>query len=118
MWLDEEKPILKRDLVLNQPFVNASGTLGFAPDLRVQPAISRLGAFITNPISRGPRQPAANRAYLPSPGGFLLHSGPPQPRDHARDRSVWSPLGGRTPAGDHPPAGRIAKNTNRDGPQA
>jgi dihydroorotate dehydrogenase (NAD+) catalytic subunit len=79
MWLDEEKPILKRDLVLNQPFVNASGTLGFAPDLRVQPAISRLGAFITNPISRGPRQPATNRAYLPSPGGFLLHTGHPNP---------------------------------------
>ena len=79
MWLDEEKPILKRDLVLSQPFVNASGTLGFVPDLRAQPAISGMGAFITNPISRRPRQPAANRAYLPFPGGFLLHTGHANP---------------------------------------
>jgi len=79
MWLDEDKPILKRDLVLNQPLVNASGILGFVPNLRAQPAISRLGAFITNPISRRPRQPAANRAYLPFPGGFLFHTGHPNP---------------------------------------
>jgi dihydroorotate dehydrogenase (NAD+) catalytic subunit len=79
MWLDEEKPILKRDLVLSQPFVNASGTLGFFPDLRAQPAILRLGAFITNPISRRQRQPAANRACLPFPGGLLLHTGHPNP---------------------------------------
>lgn len=79
MWLDEDKPILKRDLVLTHPLVNASGTLGFVPDLRSQPAISRLGAFITNPISRRPRQPAGNRAYLPFSGGFLLHTGHPNP---------------------------------------
>ena len=79
MWLDEEKPILKQDLVLNQPFVNTSGTLGFVPDLRGQPAISRLGAFITNAISRVPRQPAANRACLPFAGGILLHTGHPNP---------------------------------------
>jgi len=79
MWLDEDKPILKRDLVLNQPLVNASGILGFVPNLRAQPAISRLGAFITNPISRRPRQPAANRAYLPFPGRFLFHTGHPNP---------------------------------------
>lgn len=93
MWLYEDKPILKRDLVLSQPFVNASGTLGFVPDLRAQPAISRLGAFITNPISRRTRQPAANRAYLPFPGGFLLHSGHPNPgitRTIARFGRRWA----------------------------
>jgi dihydroorotate dehydrogenase (NAD+) catalytic subunit len=93
MWLDEEKPFLKRDLVLNQPFVNASGTLGFVPDLRAQPAIFRLGAFITNPISRGPRQPAANRVCLPFQGGFLLHSGHPNPgitRAIARYSRRWA----------------------------
>jgi dihydroorotate dehydrogenase (NAD+) catalytic subunit len=79
MWLDRDKPILKRDLVFIQPFVNASGILGFVPDLRAQPAISRLGAFVTNPISRRTRQPAANRAFLPFPGGFLLHTGHPNP---------------------------------------
>ena len=92
MWLDEEKPILKRDLVLPQPLVNASGALGFAPDMRM-PALAHLGAFITNPISRRPRQPAANRAYLPFQGGFLLHTGLPNPGIHQairRYRRRWA----------------------------
>jgi len=43
------------------------------------PFLDQLGAFITNPISRRPRQPAGNRSYLPFPGGFLLHTGLPNP---------------------------------------
>ena len=79
MWLDDEKAFHKRDLVFSQPLVNASGTLGFAPDEHAAPALAHLGAFITNPISRRPRQPAANRAYIPFPGGFLLHTGHANP---------------------------------------
>ena len=79
MWLAEDAPIRKQDLDLAQPFVNAAGMLGFAPDPRTMPFLDRLGAFITNPISRRPRQPAGNRAYLPYPGGFLLHTGLPNP---------------------------------------
>lgn len=79
MWLDEEKPIFKQDLVLSKPFVNAAGVLGFVPDVRRVPVITNLGAFITHPISNSPRQPAANRAYLPFSGGFLLHTGLPNP---------------------------------------
>jgi dihydroorotate dehydrogenase len=41
--------------------------------------LDRLGAFITSPISRASRQPAGNRVYLPFPGGFLLHTGLPNP---------------------------------------
>ncbi len=79
MWLAEENPIRKQDLVLEKPFVNAAGMLGFAPDSHNMPFIDRLGAFITNPISRTPRQPAGNRACLPFSGGFLLHTGLPNP---------------------------------------
>ena len=79
MWLDEEKPISKRDLVLTKPFVNAAGVLGFTPDVRRVPAITNLGVFITHPISIRPRQPAVNRTYLPFAGGFLLHTGLPNP---------------------------------------
>jgi dihydroorotate dehydrogenase (NAD+) catalytic subunit len=77
MWLAEESPIRKQDLVLEKPFVNAAGMLGFAPDPHNMPFLDRLGAFITNPISRAPRKPAGNRACLPFPGGFLLHTGLP-----------------------------------------
>ncbi len=79
MWLDEEKAFHKRDLVISKPFVNAAGSLGFVPDTRRVPVIAKLGAFITHPISLRPRQPATNRAYLPYNGGFLLHTGLPNP---------------------------------------
>lgn len=75
MWLSESSSLQKRDLVLSQPFVNAPGTLGFAPDPHRMPFLTHLGAFFTNPISRRPRQPAGNRTYLPFPGGALLHTG-------------------------------------------
>jgi len=79
MWLDEDLAFYKRDLELSKPFVNADGVLGFAPDTRRVPTLAKLGAFITHPISIRPRQPAANRAYLPFNGGFLLHTGLPNP---------------------------------------
>ena len=79
MWLTEDAPIRKQDLYLERPFVNAAGMLGFAPDLRTMPFLGQLGAFITNPVSRKPRQPAGNRCCLPYPGGFLLHTGLPNP---------------------------------------
>lgn len=79
MWLEENAPIRKQDLALAKPFVNAAGTLGFAPDPRTMPFLEHLGAFITHPISRLPRVPANNRACLPFPGGFLLHTGLPNP---------------------------------------
>lgn len=79
MWLDEEKNVFKRDLAFNPPILNTSGMLGFVPDLHTISGISGLGAFITNPISHKPRKPAANRAWIPFSGGFLLHNGHPNP---------------------------------------
>ena len=79
MWLSEDAPIHKQDLVLSKPFVNSAGTLGFAPDPHAMPFLLHLGAFITHPISRRPRQPVGNRGCLPFPGGFLLHTGLPNP---------------------------------------
>jgi len=79
MWLDEDAPIRKQNLAFAKPFVNAAGTLGFTPDPHTMPFLKHLGAFITHPISRKPRQPAGKCCCLPFPGGFLLHTGLPNP---------------------------------------
>jgi dihydroorotate dehydrogenase len=93
MWLDEDAPIRKRDLILAHPFLNAPGMLGFAPDAQTMPFLEHLGAFMTNPISRHFRKPAENRCCLAFPGGFLLHTGWPNPgirRAISRNRRAWA----------------------------
>jgi len=59
--------------------MNAAGTLGFTPDPRGLKDLGGLGAFVTNPISLRPRLPTAQPALIEFPGGFLLHSGLPNP---------------------------------------
>lgn len=74
--------MIPQDLSISTPWMNAAGTLGFAP---AGPASGRwlveepMGAFLTNPVSLGPRSPAAERSLLTYPGGVLLHSGLPNP---------------------------------------
>ncbi len=73
---------MKRDLYFSKPIINAAGSLGFAPDPRngiPLDAFSGFGAFITNPISLRPRLPTAQPAVIEFPGGFLLHTGLPNP---------------------------------------
>jgi dihydroorotate dehydrogenase (NAD+) catalytic subunit len=87
----------KSDLYFSTPFLNAAGTLGFSPDPKTPLDITQLGAFVTNPVSLAPRKPAKGDRYLPFPGGFLLHTGYPNPglktiiRRHAR-RWARSPV--------------------------
>lgn len=69
----------KYDLSFHPPVMNAAGMLGFAPDLRRPVDWSSLGAFVTNPISLSRRTPAQERSCLDFPGGFLLHTGYPNP---------------------------------------
>ena len=71
--------IWKRELELRKPLMNAAGTLGFAPDLRVPAPWDLLGAFVTNPVSLRPRSATTAPAMLAYPGGFLLHTGLPNP---------------------------------------
>ena len=71
--------MLKLDINLNAPLMNAAGSLGFAPEARQMEVFVGLGAFITNPISLGERTPARGPRLLPYPGGYLLHSGHPNP---------------------------------------
>jgi dihydroorotate dehydrogenase (NAD+) catalytic subunit len=69
----------KSELVLITPIMNAAGSLGFAPDRRGPTDLSMLGAFITNPISVSARTPAHGARFVSFPGGFLLHTGYPNP---------------------------------------
>ncbi len=69
----------KRDLIFSKPFLNAAGTLGFVLDPRAPVSWNEFGAFITSPVSFRPRRAAAAPAVLEFPGGFLLHTGLPNP---------------------------------------
>ncbi len=71
--------MFKQDLTFSSPYMNAAGTLGFAPDYRVPAPWEVLGAFVTNPLSLRPRKPTTNPALIEYPGGFLLHTGLPNP---------------------------------------
>lgn len=76
----------KRDLYFRTPIINAAGMLGFAPDLRQKPGFSEkpgfwdeFGAFVTNPLSMRPRKATGHPAVVEYSGGFLLHTGLPNP---------------------------------------
>lgn len=67
----------KFDLRIDPPLMNAAGSLGFSPDLHISLDWSKMGAFVTNPISLTPRTPAHGRRFTTYPGGFVLHTGYP-----------------------------------------
>jgi dihydroorotate dehydrogenase (NAD+) catalytic subunit len=77
MTIDFSRP--KYDLSISPPLMNAAGSLGYFPEPSGLVDYSQLGAFITNPISLQPRTPARSRTCIAYPGGFLLHSGYPNP---------------------------------------
>ncbi len=70
--------MIRPEIPLASPYMNAAGSLGFAPPA-AWPLPERMGAFVTHPISLARRTPAASRALLPFAGGFLLHTGLPNP---------------------------------------
>jgi dihydroorotate dehydrogenase (NAD+) catalytic subunit len=69
----------KHDFWIDPPVMNAAGSLGFAPDWRSRKDWGRFGVFVTNPISLTRRSPSQGRRYAPFAGGFVLHTGYPNP---------------------------------------
>jgi dihydroorotate dehydrogenase (NAD+) catalytic subunit len=85
----------KRDLMIDPPRTNSAGILGFSDEARHLVDLSRLGAFVTNPVSLAPRTFARTTHFKPYPGGFLLHTGHPHPglREVVRaHRKRWANL--------------------------
>ena len=74
-----QRLLMKRDLYFSKPFMNTAGSLGFTPDTRTGISREPFGAFVTNPFSLRPRLPAAKPELIEYPGGFLLHTGLPNP---------------------------------------
>jgi dihydroorotate dehydrogenase (NAD+) catalytic subunit len=70
---------MKYDLNISPPLLNCAGSLGFTPDPHSLLDLSRLGAFVTNPISMRARFPAIGTRLLKFAGGYLLHTGYPNP---------------------------------------
>ena len=67
----------KYDLFIQPPYMNAAGSLGFAPNPHGPVDLSRLGVFVTNPVSLKARTVAHGRRFASFQGGFLLHTGYP-----------------------------------------
>jgi dihydroorotate dehydrogenase (NAD+) catalytic subunit len=69
----------KYDLFIQPPYMNAAGSLGFAPNSHGPVDLGRLGVFVTNPVSLQARTIARGRRLAAFQGGFLLHTGYPNP---------------------------------------
>lgn len=72
----------KQDILLQRPFLNSAGMLGFSDELRDRVDLDNLGAFITNPVSLHPRTPSHGKRMIKFTGGVLLHTGLPNPGLH------------------------------------
>lgn len=85
----------KRELSVEPPLLNAAGFLGFGGAVAEGLELDRLGALITPPVSTRPRSPAQDAGVRRLPGGFLLHSGLPNPgleRAIGNNRGRWARL--------------------------
>jgi dihydroorotate dehydrogenase (NAD+) catalytic subunit len=69
----------KNSLVLESPVMPAAGTAGFGDVYRDMVNFEKLGAFVTNPVTYQPWQPATGTRVVPLDAGFLIHTGLPNP---------------------------------------
>jgi dihydroorotate dehydrogenase (NAD+) catalytic subunit len=85
----------KRQVVIDPPWMNAAGMLGFSDEASRWINLGRLGAIITHPISLHRRLPSRGKRVMPFPGGIAVHSGLPNPGLNAvisSHQSRWAAL--------------------------
>lgn len=83
----------KQTLIVDSPVMPAAGTMGFVDNYRSLIRTEKLGAFITNPVTYEPWNPATGTRVVPLPAGILLHTGLPNPglkRTIKEHRHVWA----------------------------
>lgn len=96
---DRTYPITRGDkhgLALDAPIMNAAGILGFGDEYAGLIDLSKLGAFVTNPVSLAPRGPANGTRVVPLDHGMLVHTGLPNPglnKVCLAQRNTWDRLG-------------------------
>lgn len=67
----------KYALTLNSPVMTAAGVMGFANAYHNMLNISKLGAYVTNPVTLEPWSPATGTRVVPMNAGILMHTGLP-----------------------------------------
>jgi dihydroorotate dehydrogenase len=89
----------KREAIIDPAWMNTAGALGFSDETGSNVDLGRLGAFVTHPISYAPRRTTQETRLHDYPGGFLLHTGLPNPgltavlrRHHRRWRRMPVPV--------------------------
>ncbi len=85
----------KREVVVDPPLMNAAGSLGFSNEPNSLVDLAQLGAFVTHPVSPAARAAASGIRLIRFPGGYLLHTGWPNPGFAStvrRERRRWASL--------------------------
>lgn len=96
---DRTYPITRGDkhsLALDAPVMNAAGIFGFGDEYAGLIDFTKLGAFVTNPVSLAPRGPANGTRVVPLDHGLLVHTGLPNPglnKVCLAQRNTWERLG-------------------------
>jgi dihydroorotate dehydrogenase (NAD+) catalytic subunit len=69
----------KHSLILENPVICAAGTVGFDGSYARLFDVSKLGAFVTNPVTFAPRRASTGTRVVPLDSGILIHTGLPNP---------------------------------------
>lgn len=75
----ELAPNHKTGLILNTPVMTSAGCWGFADEYSNLLDLSKIGAFVTNPITLRARRHSQDTQAVPIQNGTLVHTGTPNP---------------------------------------